>query len=161
MLEVETLTKETVEAQITKMGNRLLNPGTPTSWIWMLIEIQWVSMPRKSGGTLKRGSQYGVVKYFDMTQQKHSSFSYVELTKDEAITEAMKPISLRSALQEINEAKECYVCGKIGIGKRGYTRDTWGHFSYQPRDTLYRKWLDICEDCTAFIVSRHLENFIK
>lgn len=148
--------REFVESQLTKLGNRLLNPGTSTSWTWMGIEIQWCPKPRKNGGILRRGKVYGVIKYFDVLRA-YKDGSAFELTKDAAIAEAMKPISLRTALQEINDAKECYICGNIGVG---WDKDRWGVFSYQPYNNHYRKWLDICDKCTAFIVSRKLENFI-
>lgn len=149
--------REFVESQLTKMGNCLLNPGTSTSWTWMGINIVWCPKSRKNGGILKRGKVYGVIKYFDTLHTKINSFGYIELSKEEAIKEAMKPMDLRSALQEVNDSIECYICGRIGMG---VDKKKWGKFSYQPYNNPYRKWLDICDKCTAFIVSRKLENFI-
>ena len=95
-----------------------------------------------------------------MLRQKRNSFEDLEITRDEAIREIMKPYPLRIGLADIEKAKECYACGKIGIGENGL-QSNWGKFSYQPKDKLYRAHLDLCEACTSFIVSRHLENMIR
>jgi hypothetical protein len=160
MVETNVHTIDDIEQRLSKFERRLLNNGTPTAWDWLGISIVWCNKPLKSGGTLKRGNSYGVIKYFDMVRHSRDPFEDIELTRDEAIKELLKPYSLRQGLAEIETAKECYVCGKIGIGQNGI-KSSWGHFSYQPSDNPYRKWLDICDKCTGFIVSRHLENFIK
>jgi hypothetical protein len=135
--------------------------GDSTGISWNGVSVEFVRIPRKNGGNCKRGTAWGCVKYFnDSVVINNTLWLHPELTRDEAIAEIMKPRELKKAMSDLREMKECYQCGKVGIGED--ERKGWSKLRYPTLLStgvygLYDKYIDLCDFCTKMILARGLK----
>jgi hypothetical protein len=107
----EPLTKEQAEEYVAKQERAILIGdcyGRSTNVGWMGIEFMWQPLPLSKGGKLKRNGIYGNILY---------SYRDKNISRDDVISEVMKPASLRQALVEAESVIECSMCGKIAVGQ--------------------------------------------
>lgn len=129
--------------------------------IIMGIEIKWIPLPKSKGGNSKRGKTWGKITY---------SYLGDPLSRDGAISEALKPIGLRRALVEAAASIECSMCGKIVVGKdaidpyrstrfiQGQMHECkpWGLIFYGMKDYGLKQepyYLNFCPQCLEDIAN--------
>ena len=101
----------------------------------MGIDVAFRRCPKRDGGNIKKGTQWGKLTYCNYSMN-------MPLSRQQAIDWMMLPLKVKQAKIAMAQMKVCAICGNEEMGQDDPINPRrWGRLRYQ------EKPMDICPDC--------------